>query len=126
MNFLFIITDFFKKLNAGDWILLITFLAIVWYSVEPHLLRKWQKRQAQLTLLTMHLQRQIASQEYHGHRFFPFGEDYVKAIRGIMELGKFDARTLFSPAFHYPIKKREKIWVFIRGLRDRIVKRFYG
>ena len=111
----------FVNLNASDKILFVTFLAILWYSWETRQLRKWQIKQVQLTLLDLHLSRQIADEDHHSRRFFPFGEDYVRNLREIMELGKFDAKTLFSSSFHYPLTRRAKVREFIKKTWGKIL-----
>mgnify|MGYP001604482525 CR=1 len=111
--------SYFWNFDRSDLILLMTFLAIVWYSWETRQLRKWQKKQAQLTLLSLHTQRQVASAEHHGRNFLPSGEDYARTVREIMEQGKFDPKLLFTPAFRDPITVGAKLWALLVRLRNR-------
>lgn len=46
--FLLFWDGFIIRLNTADYIQIAIFIALVWYSIETHLLRMWQKKQAQI------------------------------------------------------------------------------
>lgn len=85
------VINFFKAFNRSDWILFVTLVAIIWYSWETHFLRKWQKKQAQATLVNLVMQASINHEKLGNlHTLYP------KPIREIYELGKLDLRDFFS------------------------------
>ncbi len=95
-------------LSASDWILLVTFLAIVWYSWETRQLRRWQKLQVLLTI------------------FFEQTEDwdsgmrvrtkYPSKLQEIVLKHKYDPKWAYSTNWHLKsfkekcIEKIKKIW----------------
>lgn len=112
MNFM--IVDFIARLNIADYIQIAIFIALVWYSIETHLLRKWQKKQAQITLLSLDMQRVKNGAETRSNPT-PYGKPFPIIVREIYELGKFDSKTLYSRAFHYPISLKQKIILWTRN-----------
>jgi len=91
MSVLQLVKNWFDQLKPSDWILLLTFLAIVWYSIETHFLRKWQKKQAQAALVNLVMQASINHDKLGNlHSLYP------KPLRKIYELGKLDLRDFFA------------------------------
>lgn len=90
---------FFTKLSISDWILLFTLLAIIWYSIETHLLRKWQKKITQLSIVDLEVRIKIAQQEAlrNGHGQSPrVTSNYPETIRKIYQESKLDLEDLYS------------------------------
>jgi hypothetical protein len=105
---------FIKQLKIADWIQILILFAIAWYSWETHLLKKWQKKQVQLTILGLEMQRKKNLKEGHA---FDTGGLFPNIIRKIYELGKFDPKELYSPAHHYPL-------TFLKKIFEKIAKIF--
>lgn len=106
--------DTLGRLNTPDYIQIAILIALVWYSLETHGLRKWQKKLTQLQILQLDMQR-IKTQADNIHTNpTPYGESFPIIIRKIYELGKFDPKVLYSRAFHYPLTLFQKIskWFF--------------
>lgn len=108
-----------KNLSVGDYIQFAILIALLWYSRETYLLRKWQKKQVQLTLLNLDMQRVKNQADLQGNPT-PYGKDFPIIMREIYELGKFDLKILYSRAFHRPISTRQK---FILWLKNKISKK---
>ena len=94
--------DFIINLTIADGIQIFIFVILFWYSWETRQLRKWQKKQAQLTILSLDMQRVKSSSENHFNPT-PYGEKFPLIIRKIYELGEFDPKVLYSRAFHQPL-----------------------
>lgn len=94
--------DIIEQLRIADYIQIAIFFALLWYSWETHQLREWQKKQAQLTLLGLDMQRVKNHSENRGNPT-PYGEAFPMIIRKIYEQGKFNPKVLYSPAFHQPL-----------------------
>jgi len=97
-----------ENLHVPDYIQIIIALAIIWYSIETHFLRKWQKKQVQLSILDMDIQRIRNQQELRGN-VTPYRESFPMIIRDIYERGKFDVKILYSKNWHKPIGFKQKI-----------------
>lgn len=110
--FLLFWDGFIIRLNTADYIQIAIFIALVWYSIETHLLRMWQKKQAQITLLSLDMQRVKNGAETCSNPT-PYGKPFPTIVREIYELGKFDPKILYSQAFHQPIslKQRTILWI---------------
>lgn len=94
--------NFFKAFSGSDWILSASLVVIIWYSWETHLLRKWQKKQAQATLVNLVMQASINHDKLGNlHSLYP------RPIREIYELGKLDLRDFFSDK--RPLKFTDKL-----------------
>lgn len=107
--------DFIKNLSVADYIQISIFVVLFWYSWETRQLRKWQKRQAQLTILDLDMQR-VRHSSVSGGNPTPYGEKFPIIIRKIYELGKFDPKVLYSPAFHNPLSFSQKVLQKIKAL----------
>lgn len=104
--------EFIKEFKIADWIQICILFAIGWYSWETHLLKKWQKKQVQLTILGLEMQRKKNFKEGHA---FDTGGLFPQIIRKIYELGKFDPKEFYSPAHHYPLTFFKKIFGKIKN-----------
>jgi len=101
------IYEWFYEFSGTDWILFFTFIVLFWYSVETHFLRKWQKKQVQLSIFNAEVQRFMNHGNLGGLSFrFPL------ILRKIYELGKLDLRELYSDK--QPIKLRDKFFTWIK------------
>ena len=109
---------FIDKLTMADIIQILIFVALFWYSLETRLLRKWQKKQVQLTILNLDMQRVKSTTEQRGNPT-PYGEKFPIIIRKIYELGKFNPKVLYSRAFHQPISFGQKSAARIKSLFKR-------
>lgn len=105
------------SLNTADYIQIAIFCALLWYSIESHFLRKWQKKQVQLTILDLDMRRVKAHAETPQFNLSPYGEDFPIIVRKIYELGKFDPKILYSRAFHQPLSFMQKVAICIGGIR---------
>jgi len=110
-----------NNFTIGDCIQIFILVALVWYSIETRQLRKWQKRQAQLTILELDMKRveTVATQRFNPA---PYGEDFPMIIRKIYELGKFNPKTLYSRGFHKPLTFFAKTLEWIKKLFKKINK----
>lgn len=96
---------FENTVSVADIILFITFLAILWYSLETRWLRQWQTRQVQATLLMLDMQRVIHHAEHPSIRM-PYKESFPIIMRKIYELGEFDIKDLYSSTYHGSITEK--------------------
>lgn len=103
-----LITNFITELKIPDFIQLAILVGLIWYSIETHFLRKWQKKQLQLAILSLDMQRIRDSIELPGNTT-PYGEKFPIIIRKIYELGKFDLKFLYCEGFRGPISVSQKI-----------------
>lgn len=102
------ILDWFKSLSSSDWILVATFLAIVWYTLETRQLRKWQKLQ---TLLSVFFE-----QTKDWDSAMKARTQYPNKFREIVETGRYDPKWAYSPAYHHPITWKGKLLQKIKSL----------
>jgi hypothetical protein len=100
--------EFIINLSIADCIQILIFCALFWYSWETRQLRKWQKRQVQLTILDLDMQRVRSAYENRGNPT-PYGEKFPIIIRKIYELGKFNPKVLYCNGFHSPLNLTQKI-----------------
>jgi len=97
-----------KNLTVADYIQISIFVVLFWYSWETHQLRKWQKRQAQLTVLDLDMQR-VRHGATSRTNPTPYGEPFPIIIRKIYERGEFDPKVLYSRAYHQPLSSTQKV-----------------
>lgn len=97
-----------KNLTMSDWIQIILVIVVIWYSVETYRLRKEQKKAVYLQLLDMEMRDKNGG--------YKSRVNYPLMVREIIELGKFDVKKLYSPAYHQPLKISDKIrqWIEAR------------
>lgn len=111
--------NFLKNFSVPDFIQICIFIALLWYSWETSQLRKWQKKQAQLTVLGLDMQR-IRNHHDTGSNPTPYGEEISVIVRKIYELGKFDAKVLYAnkePLTFFG-KKMKKVKNFIKNKKS--------
>ena len=104
-----------KKLGIADYIQIFIFINLFWYSWETRQLRKWQKRQVQLSILEMDMQR-VQNTHNQGNPT-PYAEPFPFIIRKIYETGNFDPKILYSKVFHQPLTWNSR-------LRNKIISFF--
>ncbi len=99
---------FIKQLTIADWIQIFILCALIWYSIETHLLRKEQKRLTYLNILQLYFDRRgpnaITS------------SNYPNWIRRIIKYGSFNVDELYVKGpklFRY--KWMEKIYYKLRS-----------
>jgi len=107
--------NFLNKLSIADYIQISIFITLFWYSWETRQLRKWQKKQAQLTILGLDMQRVKTHSEGRINPA-PYGEKFPIIIRKIYELGEFDPKIMYSPMFHQPLNIYQKSVIKIKAL----------
>lgn len=90
-----------KNFTISDWIQITLVLVVTWYSVETYRLRKEQKKAVYLQLLDMEMRNKNGG--------YKSRVNYPLIVREIIELGKFDVKKLYSPAYHKPLKISDKI-----------------
>ncbi|HBX16162.1 MAG TPA: hypothetical protein DEF57_02555 [Candidatus Magasanikbacteria bacterium] len=100
--------NFLENLTVADYIQISIFVVLFWYSWETHQLRKWQKRQAQLTVLDLDMQR-VRHGATSRTNPTPYSEPLPLIIRNIYERGKFDPKILYSRAYHQPLSFTQKV-----------------
>ena len=104
----------FDKLSSSDWILLITFIAIVAYTIETYRLRRWQERSMKLSMLDLR-QRILMYQNEASGKGMPFDRniynaDVINIMNDILEHNHFDFEKLFAPGV---IRKKQSL---LRGV----------
>ncbi len=107
--------NFLVNLNTADYIQISILIALVWYSWETHQLKKWQKKQIQLSILELEMKRKRDMSE--GHSFSMKSGVFPSIIRNIYELGKFDPKELYSPAFHQPLTRLGKLIKKLKNIK---------
>lgn len=103
-----------SQLEISDYIQITILAALVWYSIETHLLRSWQKKQVQLSVFDIELERIRKTAESNGLRI-PSVRDFPIILRKIYEIGEFNLKELYSPAYHQPLSLGQKIYIFIKN-----------
>ena len=94
------IYSWFVSLTNSDTILFVTFLAIVFYSIETSRLRKWQQKSVQISILDlrqrilMH-QNEMWSKNASVDRNIN-NREIANIMNDILEHGKFDLRKLYA------------------------------
>ena len=86
-------------MTLSDWILLLTFFAIVWYSWETRQLRKWQRLQALLSI--------FFEQTKDWDSGMKVRTKYPLKIREIVETNKYDPKWAYSKNWHQPVVNKE-------------------
>lgn len=100
MSILVSIFNWFKLLNPSDWILLATLIAIVFYTKETYVLRRWQQKSVQISILDlrqrilMH-QNEMWSKNASVDRNIN-NREIANITNDILEYGKFDLRKLYA------------------------------
>lgn len=100
-----------RNLTKSDWIQIALVIVVMWYSIETYRLRREQKKAVYLQLLDMEMRDKNGG--YKARVKYPL------MVREIIELGKFDVKKLYSPAYHQPLKILDKIrkWLKTKGRR---------
>ncbi len=104
-------------LSKTDWILLLTLISIVWYSIETRLFRKWQTKSVQMSVINLQTNIKIAQQQSlrEGAAQSPYiTQDFPETIRKVYEDGVLDLREIYS----MPDKKQKK---FLNNLWHKII-----
>lgn len=110
LSFLTNIYIWFSTLTKSDLILLLTFIAIVLYTIETYKLRKWQQKSVQISILDlrqrilMH-QNEMFSKNAQVDRNIN-NADIANIMNDILEKGRFDLRKLYAPG----IIQKKKSW----------------
>lgn len=96
-----------KNLTRSDWIQIALVIVVIWYSIETYRLRKEQKKAVYLQLLDMEMRDKSGG--------YKSRVNYPLMVREIIELGKFDVKKLYSPAYHQPLKTLDKIRKWLKA-----------
>ena len=104
--------EWLSEFSKSDWILSATLIVLIWYSIETHLLRSWQKKQVQLAIFNAEVYRFKNHQNLGGLSFkFPM------ILRKIYELGKLDLRELYCDK--QPIRWKDKFFAWTKRKLNR-------
>ncbi len=95
------IWQWFGSFSKSDLILLATFCAIVWYTIETHRLRKWQQKNVQILILDLR-QRILMHQNEMFNKNAQVdrninNEEIANIMNDILKYGKFDIQKLYAP-----------------------------
>lgn len=110
------IYEWFYGLSKTDWILFFTLIVLSWYSLETHFLRRWQKKQVQLSILNAEIDRFKNHSNLGGLSF-----KIPVILRKIYELEKLDLRELYIDK--NPLKRRDKISAWFKKVLQRFLRR---
>lgn len=85
--------------NITEFILFMTLLAIIWYSLETRWLRKWQKRSVQMSILELITDINKWNKESlrtgFGHTAYPTS-NLGETLRKIYEDGELDLSDIYK------------------------------
>ncbi len=119
------IYNWFGSLTKSDWILLLTFFAIVIYTRETFKLRKWQQKSVQISILdlrqrilihqdTMRSQNKNVDMNINNEKIANIMNDILKRV-------KFDFKKLYARGViqshsnkNLLTKLKIKIWDFLK------------
>ncbi len=105
LNIFVVSYNFIMRMNLSDWILFITFLAILWYSWETRKLRKLQQKQV---LLSVFYEQ---TKDWDGG--MKVRTEYPLKFREIVETGKYDPKWAYSSGWHQPV------------IKEGVIKKYY-
>ncbi len=112
-----------REFSVSDWILFLTFLAIIWYSWETRKLREWQKRNLQMSILDLAVRIKIAGQESlragHGQTAY-VTKNFPETLRKIYEEGRLDLQDF------YVMRPKDKKWKKVKRFFVDFYNKFKG